>query len=258
MTTARNLGIDRLRRESTRTHRHQQAFKLTQGDRIEDLPAARDAQLPMMFTCAHPALAPTAQVALPLRLLGGPRTPEIARSCLVPEKTMAQRLVRAKAKIKAAGIPYRSPPRPSAHTACSPVGSCLPHLHRRPHRRERVTIGAPGSGRGGIHLARLIGDLMPDEPEVTGLLALTLLSESHREARTAPDGSLVLLVDQDRTEWDRTLISEGHELVRAGWGRNRPGPFQVQAAIQAVHTDARTSSDTDWHQIVELYVSCTH
>jgi RNA polymerase sigma-70 factor (ECF subfamily) len=208
-----------------------------------------DDRLRLIFTCCHPALSTEAQVALTLRLLGGLSTRQVARSFLVAEATMATRLVRAKRKIKAARIPYR-----------------VPEAHELPQRLRPVlavvyliyNAGLAGpAGQGlcaeAIRLARILVALMPDEPEVAGLLALLLLTESRRAARQRPDGSLVLLGEQDRTRWDRALIEEGQAILRRCLRRNQPGPYQLQAAINAVHADAPTIEQTDWPQILTLY-----
>jgi RNA polymerase sigma-70 factor (ECF subfamily) len=213
-----------------------------------------DDRLRLIFTCCHPALARTAQVALTLRLLGGLETPEIARAFLVPEATMAQRLVRAKRKIAANKVPYRVPSESELPDRIHAVLAVLYLVFNEGYTASsgdelvRTDLCAEA-----IRLARLLADLMPDEPEVIGLLALLLLTESRRPARTAADGALVPLPDQDRAVWDRTLIDEGQDLVRACLGRNRPGPYQLQAAIAAVHSDAARADATDWSQIVQLY-----
>jgi RNA polymerase sigma-70 factor (ECF subfamily) len=257
VTTARNRAIDKLRRESGREERHVRAVELqmqSEPDPIEG--AVIDDRLRLMFTCCHPALEPSARVALTLRLMGGLETGEIARAFLVSEPAMAQRLVRAKRKIKAANIPYRIP-----RDADLPdrLGSVLTVVYLIYNEGHAATSGdelvRSGLGAEAIRLARVLRELMPDEPEVTGLLALLLLTESRRVARTDGDGSLILLADQDRHTWDRELIDEGQELVRECLRRNRPGPFQVQAAIAAVHSDAARAEDTDWSQIVHLYDS---
>ena len=253
--TARNRAIDRLRRESKRHDRHTQAAVLDPGDPSpQDVGPVKDDRLRLIFTCCHPALAPVAQVALTLRLLGGLQTDEIARAFLVPEATMAQRLVRAKNKIKANNIPYRVPDDAELPDRLKSVLAVLYLVFNEGYAAssgdELIRQDLCGEA---IRLTRVLVDLMPDEPEAIGLLALLLLSESRRGARTSADGSIVLLPDQDRTKWDRGLIAEGQALVRACLRRNSPGPYQIQAAINAVHSDARTVADTAWDQIVALY-----
>jgi RNA polymerase sigma-70 factor, ECF subfamily len=254
-TTARNRAIDRLRRESSRHDRHAQAALVRAADEpIEPAGPVSDDRLRLIFTCCHPALAPEAQIALTLRLLGGLQTPEIARAFLVQEATMAARITRAKKKIAAAGIPYRVPGDAELPDRLRPVLAVVylvfneGYIASSGDELVRADLCAEA-----IRLARLLARLMPDEPEVLGLLALLLLTESRRAARTAPDGRLVLLPDQDRTRWDRDLIAEGQTLVRACLRRNQPGPYQIQAAINAVHSDALTAADTDWGQILALY-----
>jgi RNA polymerase sigma-70 factor (ECF subfamily) len=254
ITTARNRAIDRLRREASREDRHAQAALLRAADEPFEEGAVRDERLRLIFTCCHPALAVGAQVALTLRLLGGLTTREIAHAFLVPEATMAQRLVRAKAKIRDAGIPYRIPGDADLPDRLRAVLAVVYLVFNEGY--------AASSGERLVHddlcaeairLGRQLAELMPDEPEVMGLLALMLLVESRRASRTTPDGGLVLLADQDRDQWDRAMIAEGQAIVRQCLRRNQPGPYQIQAAINAVHSDAPSGADTDWWQILQLY-----
>jgi len=255
-TTARRRAIDRLRRESTREARHAEAALLhTYDDEPpKEVGPVRDDRLRMLFTCCHPALAPEARVALTLRILGGLETPDIARAFLVPEPTLAQRIVRAKKKIAEAKIPYRVPRDADLPERLAGVLAVVYLIYNAGHTSpsgdslHRVELCDEA-----VRLARLIVELMPDEPEAVGLLALLLLLESRRPARTAADGSLVLLPDQDRALWRADLISEGQSLVRACLRRNTPGPYQIQAAINAVHADTADGSEPDWRQIVALY-----
>ena len=253
-TTAGNRAIDKIRRESHRDAKHQAALMISDDTPHEPTGLLEDDRLRLIFTCCHPALAPEARVALTLRLLGGLTVAEIAQAFLVPETTMAQRITRAKKKISLAKIPYRIPApedlAPRLSTVLAVVylvfnEGYLTSAPDAPPIREELTAEA-------IRLGRILRKLLPDVPEVAGLLALMLLIESRRTTRVA-GGELVPLDQQDRGGWDRDLIDEGHELVRECLAAGRPGPYQVLACINAVHTDARTGADTDWAQVATLY-----
>ena len=253
-TTARNRAIDRIRRESTREHRETEATAMTAPDDPLDVGPLPDDQLRLIFTCCHPALSSEAHIALTLRLIAGLQTPEIAHAFLVPEATMAQRIVRAKKKIKATNLPYRVPDAAELPARLRSVLAVLYLIFTEGHRSSSSTdLVREDLCSEAIRLARLVCDLMPEEPEAVGLLALLLLTDSRRATRVDDDGVLIPLPDQDRTRWDRDEIAEGHDLVRRCLRRNQPGAYQVQAAIAAVHTDARTAGATDWVQVLALY-----
>lgn len=249
-TTARNRAIDRVRRDARGRELQRHAAALDQpDDESEETGPVADDRLRLIFTCCHPALSTEAQIALTLRLLGGLSTGEVASAFLVPEATMAKRLVRAKHKIKATRIPYRVPTEAELVDRLPPVLAVVYLIYN-------AGAGGPSGTElrhEAIRLARTIAALMPDEPEVAGLLALLLLTESRQPARFTDDGSIVLLADQDRTRWDRSLIEEGQALVRACLRRDQPGPYQLQAAINAVHSEAPSIEATDWPQILALY-----
>jgi RNA polymerase sigma-70 factor, ECF subfamily len=256
-TTAGNRAIDRIRREKQRDAKHQAALMHHDDTPHEPTGPVEDDRLRLIFTCCHPALAPEARIALTLRLLGGLTVPEIAQAFLVPETTMAQRITRAKTKIASANVPYRIPEAADLPERLAAVLTVLFLVFNEGYLatgdgdpiRAELTSEA-------TRLTRILRQLLPDEPEVAGLLGLLVLIEARREARIR-NGQLVPLDEQDRAGWNRTLIDEGHNLVRECLAINRPGRYQILAAINAVHTDAPTAADTDWSQVVALYDQLT-
>ena len=264
-TTARNRAIDRLRRRKRLTEKTatlareaviESGLRAIETEPVEDAMPIADDRLRLIFTCCHPALALEARVALTLRTLGGLTTPEIARAFLVPEVTLAQRLVRAKRKIRDAGIPYRVPPAELLPERLDGVLRVLYLVFNEGYAASsgdaliRHELCAEA-----IRLARVVVSLLPDEPEATGLLALMLLHDARRDARVGTGGELILLDDQDRSLWDAGRIAEGRALVEWAIGERRPGPYQLQAAVAALHDEAATPADTDWAQIATLYVA---
>jgi RNA polymerase sigma-70 factor, ECF subfamily len=262
VTTARNRAIDRLRRESLRHERHAQAHRLygaaaqaaadtaVAQEEVETVP---DDRLRLIFTCCHPALNQPAQVALTLRLLGGLETPEIARAFFVPETTMAQRIVRAKRKIRDTHLPYRVPGEAELPPRLKPVLAVVYLIFNEGYVATADSLMRLDLCAEGVRLARVLAELMPDEPEAQGLLALLLLLHARSAARVSADGALVRLAEQDRRLWDGGLMTEGQAIVRACVQRDRPGPYQIQAAINAVHSVAPGIDSTDWRAILTLY-----
>ncbi|MGH3005293.1 MAG: RNA polymerase sigma factor [Gaiellaceae bacterium] len=254
LTVARNRALDRLRRERTLAHKTELLARLEEVSLPDDTSALPDERLALMFACCHPALPSDVRVPLTLRMVGGLSTAEIARAFLVPEPTLSQRLVRAKRKIREAGIPLAVP---ADHDLPERLRSVLAVLYLVFNEGYASAAGDDLVRNDlcdeAIRLAKLLAVSMPDEPEALGLLALMLLHDSRREARTRADGELVLLEEQDRGRWNRAQIEEGKRLLERALSFRRPGPYQLQAAIAAVHASAARPEETDWPQIAALY-----
>jgi len=252
ITTARNKALDKLRREASRDERQEAALSLMEKDTEEH--DVRDEQLRLIFTCCHPAIAQDGQVALTLRLMGGLSTAEIARAFFVPEATMAQRITRVKTKIRDAGIPYRIPEAEELPSRLSTVLAVVYLIFNEGYSASAGdALMRTELCDEAIRLGRLLVELLPQQSEVLGLLSLMLLINARRDARTDDEGHLVNLSEQDRSLWNRDEIAEGQALLRICLQRNQPGVYQLQAAINAVHSDAVTTPDTDWPQILKLY-----